>query len=324
MREVLGIDHERRSREIITGLESRSGAAPGGSPSQIPYLLERHGLRPEAVAALIDPPKGALGARLEAMILHGAIDADRIDYLQRDAHYTGVAHGVIDAARLLETVQSHAGRLVWAEKGLNAVEGFLVGRSLMYSSVYYHKTVRAAEVMAQAAVERLPGYPDSARELFVGTDGDLFAVLDRAGGRPSVIARALRERRLFKRVHVAGGSPTRGDAASRASSTTPPCGGRRRTTWPPGGGGRDGDPRPVGDRSAWLGERRLGPGRPARGRPGPLPVPGPGDLEDAGPASPDALAGSVYAAPALADAGEVVVRSAPRRCSPRKAAGPLG
>ena len=98
---------------------------------------------------------------------------------------------------------STPGGSFWAEKGLNAVEGFLVGRSLMYSSVYYHKTVRAAEVMAQAAVERLPGYPDSARELFVGTDGDLFAVLDRAGGRPSVIARALRERRLFKRVHVA-------------------------------------------------------------------------------------------------------------------------
>ena len=42
-------------------------------------------------------------------ILHGAIDADRIDYLQRDAHYTGVAHGAIDAVRLLDTLRVSGG-----------------------------------------------------------------------------------------------------------------------------------------------------------------------------------------------------------------------
>jgi hypothetical protein len=202
MREVLGIDHERRSRDIITGRAASLPSSPTRPPSRIPEILERYGLSPEGVAELIDPPSGPRGARVEAMILHGAIDADRIDYLQRDAHYTGVAHGVIDAARLLETVRVRSNRLLWAEKGLNAVEGFLVGRSLMYSSVYYHKTVRSAEVMAQAAVERLPGYPDAARDLFDATDGDLFALLERVGGRPSEIGRALRERRLFKRVHV--------------------------------------------------------------------------------------------------------------------------
>jgi HD superfamily phosphohydrolase len=202
MQEVLGVDHERRSRDIITGREPMTGTGPLRTPSEIPQILERAGVRPGEVADLIDPSGGPRGDRIETAILHGAIDADRIDYLQRDAHYTGVAHGVIDAARLLETVRAHAGRLVWAEKGLNAVEGFLVGRSLMYSAVYYHKTVRAAEVMAQAAVERLPAYPGSAREIFDGTDGDLFALLDRAGGRSSYLAGAIRGRHLYKRVHV--------------------------------------------------------------------------------------------------------------------------
>jgi HD superfamily phosphohydrolase len=70
----------------------------------------------------------------------------------------------------------------------------------MYSSVYYHKTVRAAEVMAQGAVERIPGYPEAARPLLDGTDGDLLVALGVAGSRPAALASALRERRLHKRV----------------------------------------------------------------------------------------------------------------------------
>jgi HD superfamily phosphohydrolase len=71
----------------------------------------------------------------------------------------------------------------------------------MYTSVYYHKTVRSAEVMLQSAVERLPGYPDAARPLFRMTDGELLATLERAGDRPARLVRCFRERRLFKRVY---------------------------------------------------------------------------------------------------------------------------
>ena len=65
----------------------------------------------------------------------------------------------------------------------------------MYSTVYYHKTVRAAEMMAQAAVERQPGYPEVARAQFRWTDGELLVPARgrrgserraRAGDLPSV------------------------------------------------------------------------------------------------------------------------------------------
>ncbi|HEV8050207.1 MAG TPA: HD domain-containing protein [Thermoplasmata archaeon] len=197
LREVTGSGHESRSRSAITG-ETATSLGTGPGPS-IAELLERHGIPPRSVGELVDPAGRSPPPLLRA-ILHGAIDADRIDYLQRDAYYTGVAHGTIDAARLLDTVRSARSRLVFAEKGRQAVEGFLVGRALMYSSVYYHKTVRAAEVMAQGAVERVPGYPESARMLLDGTDGDLLVALGSAGGRPAALATALRERRLHKRV----------------------------------------------------------------------------------------------------------------------------
>lgn len=191
MEEVLGHGHEARSRAVILGT---SGDAA------VPAILERAGLDPGDVADLVDP--SARPSRPVALreILHGAIDADRIDYLQRDAHYTGVAHGAIDAARLLDTMRASRGRLVFAEKGRSAVEGFLVGRALMYSTVYFHKTVRAAEMMAQAALERSPGYPESARESFDWTDGEWLDRMRTAGGRSAELVRGLTSRRLYKRV----------------------------------------------------------------------------------------------------------------------------
>jgi uncharacterized protein len=193
MQEVLGVSHESLSRARILG---RDPAAPG----EVPRALERNGLDPADVARLVDPPARGRAAPVLRAILHGAVDADRIDYLQRDAHYTGVAHGAIDAVRLLETVRRAGARLVFAEKGRSAVEGFLVGRSLMYQTVYYHKTVRAAELMAQAALERMPGYPESAREIFAWTDADWLVRVRNVGGISGELVERLGTRRLYKRV----------------------------------------------------------------------------------------------------------------------------
>ncbi|HEV2316193.1 MAG TPA: HD domain-containing protein [Thermoplasmata archaeon] len=199
MHEVLGIGHEEVSRRWITGAGPDPVATAPTTSETIPSILERHGVRPAHVAELVDRGRGRLPPLLRG-ILHGPVDADRLDYLQRDAHYTGVAHGAIDAVRLLDTLESDGRHLVFAEKGRSALEGFLLGRALMYNSVYYHKTVRAAEVMLSGAVERLGGYPDSAAPLFYLTDGDLFSELARAGDVSRGLVTALRERRLYKRA----------------------------------------------------------------------------------------------------------------------------
>ena len=199
--EVLGFGHERISRAWITGesLEGITDAAPPDAVA-IPETLRRAGVSPQLVADLVDPAAGQDSHPSLRAMLHGAIDADRIDYLQRDAHYTGVAHGTIDAARLLDTVRERKGRLVFAEKGRNAVEGFLVGRALMYSSVYFHKTVRSAEVMAQSALERLPEYPAVSHSVFGMTDGEFFGYLTAASSRTADMVRRFRSRQLFKRA----------------------------------------------------------------------------------------------------------------------------
>jgi len=196
MLEVLGISHEGISRSRIEG----NDPSWPEEDVDVPHVLERYELVPKEVADLVDPASRSPASRLERAILHGAVDADRIDYLQRDAHYTGVGHGAVDAGRLLDTIREDGGRLAFAEKGRSAVEGFLVGRALMYSTVYYHKTVRAAEMMAQAAVERQPGYPDAARDQFRWTDGELLSRLREVGGTSGTLAKSLLVRRLHKRA----------------------------------------------------------------------------------------------------------------------------
>ncbi len=214
LREVTGERHERLSRRRVEGTDP-----DWPEPPEVPATLERFGLAPRAVADLIDPARPS--SRLPGGLLHGAIDADRIDYLQRDAHYTGVAHGAIDAVRLFDTMRSVAGRLAFAEKGRSAVEGFAVGRALMYSTVYYHKTVRAAEMMAQAAVERSPGYPGQARELFGLRDGELLARLGAVGGVPARLVQGLLDRRLYKRALAEVVAPARPRSAWRAWADAP-------------------------------------------------------------------------------------------------------
>ncbi|MBU2565603.1 MAG: HD domain-containing protein, partial [Candidatus Thermoplasmatota archaeon] len=175
-------------------------------------ILERHGLKPKDVASLVSHKLTGYTAELEffnskkpekkylAQIIHSAVDADQIDFLLRDAHYTGVAYGVIDIGRLLQTMEIYNNSLVVNKKGMSAVEGMLVARGLMYSSVYFHKTVRIAEVMMARAVEK-------AMEKGIGditkmTDSELVSALDKAGGFPKEIVLMLKYRRLFKKAYT--------------------------------------------------------------------------------------------------------------------------
>jgi HD superfamily phosphohydrolase len=87
-------------------------------------------------------------------LVSGQLDVDRMDYLTRDAFFTGVAEGVIGYDRILKMLVVHEGELMIEEKAIYSVEKFLVSRRLMYWQVYLHKTVLAAEKMLVRVIER--------------------------------------------------------------------------------------------------------------------------------------------------------------------------
>lgn len=87
-------------------------------------------------------------------LISSQIDLDRIDYLNRDSFFTGVAEGTIGYNRLIKTFVVVDGALVSEEKALLSIENFLHARSLMYKQVYLHKTVLSAENVLISIINR--------------------------------------------------------------------------------------------------------------------------------------------------------------------------
>ena len=158
-------------------------------------LLRQGGIDPVAVSELV------MGRGPLAKVVSGALDADRMDYLLRDAHYTGVKTSV-DADRLLRVLERDEthGTLL-RESGVLSAESLLTMRFLMYPAVYLHHTVRASERMLQAAI--LAGVEDGGlrlRDLERDTDDQLLWRLRQIDGRAADLVQGLDRRRLHKRA----------------------------------------------------------------------------------------------------------------------------
>ncbi|MBD3227911.1 MAG: HD domain-containing protein [Candidatus Lokiarchaeota archaeon] len=84
-------------------------------------------------------------------VINGDIDADKIDYLLRDAYFTGVPFGNIDYNRILDMFtiwdDGQALQLAGIKKGYNAFESLVISRFQMYTSVYNHHTNRVVSTM---------------------------------------------------------------------------------------------------------------------------------------------------------------------------------
>ncbi|MCK4319150.1 HD domain-containing protein [Candidatus Micrarchaeota archaeon] len=128
-------------------------------------------------------------------VISSALGADRMDYLARDAHHTGVAYGIIDIERIVSTLKQENGQLILKSSGIEAAESLMIGRFLMFSAVYFHKTVRIASAMLRKAIEYgIEKGMDP--ELFMKYgDDEILYVLVKEG---SEHAKKLHERRLYK------------------------------------------------------------------------------------------------------------------------------
>lgn len=101
------------------------------------------------------------GDKLSVMIqlMHSEIDADRIDYLLRDATFSGASYGVFDLGMLIQTLECadyHGHKIVGVNlKGIGCVEQFLINRYLAYNQVINHKYTSITGCVLQAVVSWL-------------------------------------------------------------------------------------------------------------------------------------------------------------------------
>ncbi|WP_297069768.1 HD domain-containing protein [Thermococcus sp.] len=191
-------DHMRLGQDIILGRTNITESENGG---KIPEIIEGYDydFTAEDVAELI---LGRHGKPYLGHMLHGDVDVDQLDYLIRDAHYTGVAHGTIDVERLLKVLRIHDEELVVDEKGVEAVEGMMVARSLMYSRVYFHHTVKIAEGMLTRALE-FALEEGHLWDFWRMIDCRVLVELEDLEGLPAEIVRRVKYRDLYKAAVLA-------------------------------------------------------------------------------------------------------------------------
>jgi len=88
-------------------------------------------------------------------LISSQLDCDRLDYLRRDAFYTGVSFGKVDVNRILASIDLYENSLVWNFKGFNALESYVMSRYQMYWAVYFHPVNISAQVLLQKMLKRL-------------------------------------------------------------------------------------------------------------------------------------------------------------------------
>ncbi|MFY4775303.1 HD domain-containing protein [Metabacillus sp. RGM 3146] len=137
---VFHLDHEDYTRAIILG------------DTEVNRVLRVMGEDfPKKVAEVIAK---TYANKQVVSLISSQIDADRMDYLQRDAYYTGVSYGHFDMERILRVMRPREDQVVIKQSGMHAVEDYIMSRYQMYWQVYFHPVTRSAEVILTKILHR--------------------------------------------------------------------------------------------------------------------------------------------------------------------------
>jgi len=135
------ISHEDLGRDIILKTE-------------IGDIISKNGFDKNLITKL------AFGdSKLQFMneIISGVLSADMMDYLLRDGYFTGAEHAKIDHHRLTHSLDEYKNKLALDKSSLVNFETMMISRYQMFKAVYFHKTVRAGEVMLLEAMDLAEG-----------------------------------------------------------------------------------------------------------------------------------------------------------------------
>jgi len=130
------LSHEDMGRDII-------------QKTEVGDLISRNGLNKKSIA---DIAFGHSKHQFMNEVISGALSADIMDYLLRDGYFTGAEHAKIDHKRLTYSLDVYKNQLALDKSALVNFETMIISRYQMFKAVYFHKTVRAGEVMLLEAM----------------------------------------------------------------------------------------------------------------------------------------------------------------------------
>ena len=160
----LGLDEYRRKVMRLAGLLHDIGHAPYSHLFET--LLEESGSSHELMTARIlredeelaeaieecgvsvkDVLEVLEGEAPESTVISGPIDADKLDFLLRDAYFTGAPYGLIDVRRIILRSRLMNGKLAVNINAVGAVEEMALARYQNFMNIYFHHTARAAQIL---------------------------------------------------------------------------------------------------------------------------------------------------------------------------------
>ncbi|CAI2568737.1 hypothetical protein AKUA1401_02990 [Apilactobacillus kunkeei] len=138
---IFGTNHEAITQEIITSEKTEVNQVLSKiSPSF-----------PKEVASVIDH---TYPNQQVVQMISSQCDADRMDYLLRDAYNTGANYGNFDLTRILRVMRPYEGGICFEINGMHAVEDYIISRLQMYMQVYFHPVSRSMEVILSHLLQR--------------------------------------------------------------------------------------------------------------------------------------------------------------------------
>ncbi|WP_297815205.1 HD domain-containing protein [uncultured Lactobacillus sp.] len=134
-------NHEKMGQQIITDKNTEVNKALRQVGPNFPELVA------SVIAKTYPNPQ-------VVKLISSQADADRMDYLLRDAYFTGVTYGAFDLTRILEVIRPYRDGICFTYKGIHAVEDYIISRYQMYQQVYFHRVNRSMEVILHHLLQR--------------------------------------------------------------------------------------------------------------------------------------------------------------------------
>jgi hypothetical protein len=134
-----GLNHEEMGKKVV-------------AESELADALREVGFTPQDIIDLTFR-KETRKKRYLHQVTASQVDADKLDFLVRDSYYTGVEYGRIDINRLIQAMDIYGEDIAIDLKALYALEAFMIARYEMFLAVYYHRAVRAAEILLHKAMD---------------------------------------------------------------------------------------------------------------------------------------------------------------------------
>lgn len=171
-----------------------------------------HNIKVDEIKNLFSPSSTSPDVLVWKNIVSGQLDADRMDYLLRDAYHSGVSYGNFDLNRVIATValcenlEDTGFTIGIGDDGLHAAEGLIIARYMMFTQLYFHKTRSIYDYHLERALSRMLPHSEFPPPTKAGIsrflEWDDWKVLgELARGRAGSHGQIIRSRDHYRKVH---------------------------------------------------------------------------------------------------------------------------